>query len=151
MRLTFSVFALIVLQLVLRPLPAGAATPSDCPAYSDTVAKDLETNTTRVDDLARPNSPSPDHIAQSAAGYNKFEYYSKICPTPKNVYVDALLATWSAWLEHATTHVNPVQTAETAAQKLKQCAVTYSGTDDGTTCAAWQKQLIEWQNEWSSP
>lgn len=152
MRLTFLAFALIALQPVLGPLRVGAATPSGCAASADTIAKDLETNTTEVDALARPNSPSPDHIAQSAAGYNrKVNYYSNLCPALKTAYVDALLATWNAWLEHASEHVYPVQTTEAAAEKLKQCAVTYSGTENGATCAAWEKQVVEWQGEWSAP
>lgn len=151
MRFTFLVFALVLLQPILAPLPARAAMAPDCSAYTDTVAKDLETNTTKVDDLARPFTPSPDHIAQSAAGYSRKDYYFKVCPSLKTAYVDALLTTWRAWLEHASAHVYPEQTTELAEQKLKQCAVTYSGTENGATCAAWEKQVSQWQSEWGSP
>ena len=152
MRPLFLVSTLVAFQFILTPLPASAAAaPVDCSTYTNTIAKDLETNTTRVDDLAKPNSPSPDHIAQSAAGYNAREYYSKVCTTPKTAYVDALLTTWRAWLEHATAHVNPLQTTELAAKKLKECSVTYSATEEGTTCANWEKQVTEWQDDWGSP
>lgn len=148
MRATLSILASILLQAILGPRPASAAMPPDCSAYTDTIAKDLETNTTKVDDLARPNSPSPDHVAQSAAGYSRKDYYFKVCPSLKTAYVDALLTTWRAWLEHASAHVYPEQTTELAAQKLKQCTLTYSGTENGATCAAWEKQVSQWQHEW---
>lgn len=151
MRLPSLVCALALLAPILGALPARAAMPPDCSAYTDTLAKDLETNTKQVDDLARPYTPSPDHIAQSAAGYSRKEYYFKVCSALKTSYVDALMTTWRAWLEHASAHVYPVQTTELAAQKLKQCALTYSGTENEATCAAWEKQVIEWQNEWGSP
>jgi len=148
MRLTLFLFALVVLW----PVAARAAASSDCAAYTDTFAKDLETNTTRVDDLASPNYPSPDHIAQSAARYNReTDYYSRLCPTSKKAYADALLTTWKAWLEHATTHVNPIDAIGLAAQKLQKCTAAYYGTDDGATCASWEKQVVKWQNEWGSP
>lgn len=151
MRLTFLLFALVVVQATLWAVPVRAATPSDCSAYIDTFAKDLEVNTTMVDDLARPSDPSPDHVVQSAARYNKDVGYSTLCPTSKKVYADALLTTWRAWLEHATTHANPAGTTELAEQKLEECTVTYHGTDDGATCATWEKQVAKWQDEWGSP
>jgi hypothetical protein len=142
---------LIFVLVVLWPAAVQAATTSDCSASTDAFARDLETNTTRVDDLASPNSPSPDHIAQSAARYNRdVDYYSQLCPASKKTYADALLATWKAWLEHATNHSDPIDATELAARKLEKCAATYSGTDSGTTCATWQKQVKKWQDEWGT-
>lgn len=151
MRFTFLLFALAVVQTAVWPAPAVAATPSGCAAYLDTLAKDLKTNTTVVDDLSRPYDPSPDHVVQSAAAYNKYADSFALCPKSKAPYRDALLGAWKAWLEHATNHTNPIDTAQLAAQKLQKCTVTYSGTDDGTTCAAWLQQVTAWQSEWSSP
>lgn len=152
MRFTFLLLAVVVLQAASWPVCGRAATPSPCSAYIDTFAMDLQTNTTTVDELARPGDPSADHIAQSAARYNRdADNYSRLCPASRAMYVDALLTAWKAWLEHATTHTNPVQTVELAARKLEQCTVTYNGTDDGATCATWAKQVAKWQDEWASP
>ena len=143
---------LVLVGLALCPVPARAATSSDCSVSVDTFAKDLETNTTMVDDLARPNDPSPDHVAQSAARYNReAAYYATLCPSSKKIYADALLTTWQAWVEHATTHENPAQTTELAARKLQKCSVAYSGTDEAATCATWAEQLAKWQTQWASP
>lgn len=104
-----------------------------------------------VDDLARPNHPTPDHIVQSAAGYNNYVKDSELCPPAKKAYVDALLTTWKAWLDYATTHADPTDITQLAARKLQQCTVTYKGTDDGATCATWEQQITKWQTEWDSP
>lgn len=149
-RLTLLIFALAV-QPMLWPASAQAAAPSDCSAYLDSLAKDLATNTTLVDDYARPNSPSPDHVAQSASRYNRDANYLKQCSASKKPYVDALLTTWSAWLEHATTHVNPIDTANRAAQQLQKCSAAYNATANGATCTQWEKQVAKWQDEWGSP
>lgn len=151
MRTILLLLALGALAPPLWPVPVRAAAPVDCSAYVNGLAKDLKTNTTMVDDLARPYDPSADHVAQSAAAYNKYVDSFALCPSSKTTYKDALLATWKAWLDHATTHANPAGTTEIAARKLQQCSVAYWGTDDGATCASWQRQVTAWQNEWSSP
>lgn len=151
MRLAVLLFTLVALQPAIWPAPVRAATSSSCAAYLDAIAKDLQTNTTLVDDLARPGSPSPDHIVQSAAGYNNYVDYFSLCPSSKKIYTEALLTTWKAWLDHATTHANPVETIELAARQLEKCSNTYHGTDDGATCATWEKQVSKWQEAWGSP
>jgi hypothetical protein len=151
MRVAVFLLAFVTLLPALWSVTVRAATSSECSAYIDAFAKDLETNTKVADDFASPYSPSPDHVAQSAARYNRDVNYSKLCPSSRPMYADALLATWKAWLEHATTHDYPEATTELAARKLQKCAVTYRATDDGATCAAWQKQVAKWQNDWVSP
>lgn len=145
LRLIVLLFAL-ALAPALTSVPAAAATPAECSAYIGAFAKDLETNTTVVDDYARPNDPSPDHVAQSAARYNRDAGYSEECPS-KKLYADALLSAWKAWLEHATMHANPIDSAQLAAEKLEKCTVTYGGTD-AATCAKWKAQVAKWQDEW---
>jgi len=150
MRRTLLLIALGVLPVVL-PVTARTATPSDCSLYIGAFAKDLATNTTTIDELAQPYSPTPDHVAQSAARYARDVDYSKLCTDFKKPYVDALLTTWRAWLEHSTNHEDPIVTIELAARQLEKCAAAYSGTQDGTTCADWKKQVATWQTEWSAP
>ena len=151
MRLKFLFLAAIVVLPALWPASVRAATASDCAAYIDALEKDVRINTTMVDDFARPHEPTPDHVAQSAARYNRDVGTSTLCPPAKRVYVNALLATWAAWVQHATTQVNDEDATELAARKLRQCTVTYSGTAEGTNCATWLKQVTEWQNEWDLP
>jgi hypothetical protein len=149
MRLAIFVFIVIAIQLFHDPVAVQAATTSDCATSTDTFADDLATNTTRVDDLASPYNPSPDHVAQSAARYNREAvYFAGLCPNSKKIYADALLATWKAWLEHATTHVDPIDTRKLAAEKLEKCSRTYAGTTDGATCATWEKQMAKWERAW---
>jgi hypothetical protein len=151
MRIVLLLCAMVFSQPTFLPVSAGAATASDCSLYLDSLAKDLETNTTVLDDLASPNSPSPDHVAQSASRYNRDVDRLQSCSSSKRSYVDALLATWNAWLEHATTHTNPIDRAALAASRLKKCAAAYAGTNDGATCTTWETQLAKWQDEWGLP
>lgn len=148
MRFALLLYTLFALQATAWPVPVRAEISSDCSVSIDAFAKDLETNTIVVDDLASPSHPSPDHVAQSAARYNRDVDSSKLCPTSKKAYVEALLTTWRAWIEHATTHA-PTATVELAEQELEKCAVAYSGTGYGATCATWEKQVIKWQGEWA--
>lgn len=150
MRLSFLLLALVVLP-ALPPVSARAADSSDCSLYIGAFAKDLATNTTVLDDLASPNSPTPDHVAQSAARYSRDAEYSKLCSSFKKPYADALLITWRAWLEHSTNHENPIVTTDLAAKALQKCTAAYAGTEDGATCATWSKQVAKWQTEWSAP
>jgi hypothetical protein len=121
-------------------VPKAARAANACGAIAETLPTLMDSAVSRADD---PDPSQSDVAYSSKLLLQQGREAEALCKSgPKAVYVLALLDAWIAWQRHWNGSDADGIHLEQAIEQLTNCASHYFGTDEGATCAQWQKRMI---------